>query len=538
MRICFLTLAFFLISFSNSFANYPEPTLKSPRQTMLYFLKTMKGYKLGDQNGILLALKAFDLTSFDETTRTSSGKIVATLLIQTLDRLEYIKVSNFPKKVKGNTWFYKKKLIEVKGDWKEVEIGMTKGLDQKWRFSKNTVTSIPIYYKSVKDRPVVKGVTQLFSFKDKLKKLMPNWTGNKSFIILNGQWLGIFLLIFLAFLIDRIIRIYIGALAKKVMQKKRVNYSDKEQKKFVFPIGLVAFSGVWTLGIRTLELQDQVLSPLIRGGLIIVTLGFVMVAYQLVDLFSLYLEQKARESDNKFDDILAPLFRKTAKFFVVAIGFIFIGDSLTLDMKSIIAGLGIGGLAFALAAKDTIGNIFGSLTVLLDRPFRIGDWVHIDGTVEGMVEEVGLRSTRIRTFYDSLITLPNGRLTNAHIDNYGQRKYRRFTTKVGVQYDTSPEKLEEFCQGIRQIIKDHEFTRKDYFHVYFNGFNNSSLDILVYVFWQVPNWAKELEEKHRFLMDILKLGNKMGIDFAFPTQTIHLQGQDNFETPKSSPVGL
>ncbi|MBT5095065.1 MAG: mechanosensitive ion channel family protein, partial [Halobacteriovoraceae bacterium] len=246
----------------------------------------------------------------------------------------------------------------------------------------------------------------------------------------------------------------------------------------------------------------------------------------------------ARESDNKFDDILAPLFRKTAKFFVVAIGFIFIGDSLTLDMKSIIAGLGIGGLAFALAAKDTIGNIFGSLTVLLDRPFRIGDWVHIDGTVEGMVEEVGLRSTRIRTFYDSLITLPNGRLTNAHIDNYGQRKYRRFTTKVGVQYDTSPEKLEEFCQGIRQIIKDHEFTRKDYFHVYFNGFNNSSLDILVYVFWQVPNWAKELEEKHRFLMDILKLGNKMGIDFAFPTQTIHLQGQDNFETPKSSPVGL
>ena len=123
-------------------------------------------------------------------------------------------------------------------------------------------------------------------------------------------------------------------------------------------------------------------------------------------------------------------------------------------MKGILTGLGIGGLAFALAAKDTLSNLFGSLTVLIDKPFRIGDWVNIGG-IEGIIEEVGLRSTRIRTFYDSLITVPNGTLTNVHVDNYGQRRSRRLNTKIGVQYDTPPERLEAFCEGIRELIRNH-----------------------------------------------------------------------------------
>ena len=110
-------------------------------------------------------------------------------------------------------------------------------------------------------------------------------------------------------------------------------------------------------------------------------------------------------------------------------------------MKSIIAGLGIGGIAFALAAKDTLSNIFGSLTVLVDRPFHIGDWVVIGGETEGNVEDVGLRSTRIRTFYDSIVTVPNGQLTNVVIDNFGQRKYRRYRTNVSVEYSTPLKRL-------------------------------------------------------------------------------------------------
>ncbi|MBT6325612.1 MAG: mechanosensitive ion channel, partial [Bdellovibrionales bacterium] len=120
-----------------------------------------------------------------------------------------------------------------------------------------------------------------------------------------------------------------------------------------------------------------------------------------------------------------------------------------------------------------------------------------------------------------------------HIDNFGMREYRRFKTTIGVQYDTSPEKLEAFCEGIRQIIINHEYTRKDYFHVYFSNFGSSSLDILVYVFWRVPDWATELNEKHRLLIDILRLGNQMDINFAFPTRTLHLfnEEQKNINEP-------
>ncbi|MBT6324705.1 MAG: mechanosensitive ion channel family protein, partial [Bdellovibrionales bacterium] len=328
-----------------------------------------------------------------------------------------------------------------------------------------------------------------------IENYLPKWSHHKFFILTNGQWIGLFFIILAGIILEKLVRIYFGKMTIAVLNKRKItNFSKDLEKKVTFPIGIMTFSGIWIIAVRALGLENEQLSMFLRVGYVLFTCGSVMTAHQLVDVLCLYFEKKAKDSDNKFDDILVPLIRKTAKFFVLAIGIIFIGDSLTLDMKGILTGLGIGGLAFALAAKDTISNLFGSLTVLLDRPFRIGDWVLLDGKVEGTVVEVGLRSTRLRTFYNSVITVPNGQLTNIHIDNFGMREYRRFKTTIGVQYDTSPEKLEAFCEGIRQIIINHEYTRKDYFHVYFSNFGSSSLDILVYVFWRVPDWATELNE--------------------------------------------
>ena len=176
------------------------------------------------------------------------------------------------------------------------------------------------------------------------------------------------------------------------------------------------------------------------------------------------------------------------------------------------------GLAFALGAKDTISNLFGSFTVVLDKPFQIGDWVHLGGTTEGIVEEVGFRSTRIRTFYDSLITVPNNQLTNINIDNYGKRTFRRYSTKLAITYDTPPDKIEAFCQGIRNLIEGYSDTRKDYYNVYLNNLNEYSLDILVYFFWNVDNWSKENACRHRFLLDIIRLAKELKVEFAFPTR--------------------
>jgi MscS family membrane protein len=158
----------------------------------------------------------------------------------------------------------------------------------------------------------------------------------------------------------------------------------------------------------------------------------------------------------------------------------------------------------------------------MDRPFQVGDWVVIGGT-EGTVETVGFRSTRIRTFYNSLVTLPNSNLISAEVDNYGARRYRRWKANLGVAYDTPPEKIDVLCEGIRELVRRHPYTRKDYFHVYLNQYGPSSLDILLYIFWETPDWATELRERHRFAVDVLRLTQHLGVEIAFPTQTLHLK---------------
>ena len=130
-----------------------------------------------------------------------------------------------------------------------------------------------------------------------------------------------------------------------------------------------------------------------------------------------------------------------------------------------------------------------------------------------------MRSTRVRTFYNSVIVLPNSRLTTAVVDNMGKREFRRFTTKLGVQYDTTPEQLEAFCEAIREIIRRHPYTRKDYFQVYVNDLGASSIDILLYMFFECTDWPTELRERHRLLTDIMRVAQRLGVQFAFPTQT-------------------
>lgn len=520
-----------LISDENSSENID---LSSPRHTMKTFLKSMKKFKLGNTEGIQEALKTLDLSALNKNTRKKSGKLAAQRLIQTFDRLERIDYKNIPEKMTGEIWYYKNVEIIIDGRQVPVEIAISKMKNNDWLFTKKTIRSIKTYRKFLSNKKIVKGVIELKNWTNKVKEKMPDWMGHRTMVLLNGQWIGIFLLIFLGILLEKILILYIGGMITRILAKKNSPLAEKAKKNFLGPIGMLFFFAFWSLGIGILEFDDKVLSFLSRAGYVGLTVAAVLAAYHFVDVIAVHFLNLAKKSENKFDDILVPLISKTAKFFIFAIGIVFIGDSLTFDMKNILAGLGIGGLAFALAAKDTLSNIFGSLTVLIDRPFHIGDWVLIGGNIEGTVEEVGLRSTRIRTFYDSQITLPNGQLTNIHIDNYGRREYRRYSTKIGVQYDTPPDKIEAFCEGIRKIILTHKWTRKDYFHVYLSGMGDSALEILIYVFWKVPDWSSELQEKHRLVLDILRLGQELGVEFAFPTQTLHLFNENKSDLPPMS----
>ncbi|MCA9571140.1 MAG: mechanosensitive ion channel family protein, partial [Myxococcales bacterium] len=234
-------------------------------------------------------------------------------------------------------------------------------------------------------------------------------------------------------------------------------------------------------------------------------------------------------TESRLDDQLVPLVRKLLKGAVLVLGLVFVLQNAGVDVGSLIAGLGIGGLAFALAAKDTLANLFGSLTIFVDRPFQIGDWVII-GSVEGVVEEVGFRSTRVRTFYNSVVTIPNSQITNANVDNMGLRPRRRVKMMIGLTYDTPPDLLQAYVEGVRAILAAHPFVQRTYeVHVY--QFSSSSIDILVYYHLVVPGWTEELDSRSQNILEFMRLADELGVSFAFPSTSVYVESTPDKPLP-------
>ena len=207
---------------------------------------------------------------------------------------------------------------------------------------------------------------------------------------------------------------------------------------------------------------------------------------------------------------------------VLAIVFLIRGaDEMGFPAYSVLAGLGVGGLAVALAARDSLANLLGSLLIMFEKPFRIGHYIRLGGS-EGTVEAVGFRSTRIRTQDNSLISIPNNAVVNTTVENLSLRAMRRQRFFVQVTYDTPRDKVEALVAGIRRLILDHSLTNKTNFQVRFNNFSDSSLDILVMFYFDVQDYSVELREREAILLRIMDLANVIGVEFAFPTRTLQI----------------
>ncbi|WP_194777108.1 mechanosensitive ion channel family protein [Pararhodonellum marinum] len=358
----------------------------------------------------------------------------------------------------------------------------------------------------------------------RLLNLLPQ-LGNKVYIGLKfWQLVGVFILILMIFVSHKVFTFLVDRGLLYLLE--RLGYG-KVGEKYLLPVARIVsiylIVVLLDIFIRVLQLPIQVVSwitmILNAAKPFIITIIF----YKLVDLVSMYFAKLAEKTESTLDDQLVPLLRKTLKAFVIVIGSLFIlKDGLQLDIVPFLTGLSIGGLAFALAAQDTIKNFFGSIMIFIDKPFQVGDWI-TSGEVDGTVEEVGFRSTRIRTFRNSVTYIPNGKIADATIDNHGLRKYRRFFTTLTITYDTPPELIEVFVDGLREIVKNHPTTRKDYYNIYFNDLSAYSLNIMFYVFFEVPTWPQELQGRHELLVRILSLANELEVRFAFPTQTLHME---------------
>jgi MscS family membrane protein len=287
--------------------------------------------------------------------------------------------------------------------------------------------------------------------------------------------------------------------------------------------------------ILVMELYVPVLSTILRiGGTprVVTEFGRTMILFASAAWLALVgsgilgsaIVSSERLSLHSLDSQLIKLGARLVGM-VVAIGLLMQAASeLGFPAYSVIAGLGVGGLAVALAARDSLANLLGSVLIMFEQPFRVGHRIRVAGG-EGTVEDVGFRSTRIRTADKSLISIPNNSVVNATVENLSVRDSFRQRLLIQVTYDTSKEKLAAFSQAVKQLIEENPFTIKDNIHVRFNDFGESSLNILVIFYLQVPNYATELEEREKILLQVMTLANEMGVDFAFPTQTLHVDAR-------------
>ena len=512
-----------LLSFiflSVSFNLYANTT--TPRDTFKTFLKAMVQIK--EDSGLKKqhyeqAISTLELDHIGKDVRFEVGKNYANSLIKTIDKIKKVNYDDIPEETNSPIYHFDKRMFKNQ----LLEISLIKKED-KWFFSKTTLNSLELYKRALENVKVANGVKKLDQFADKIRsKLSPSWQ-NKTFIFENWQWLAIVTSFIISYILKIIAKFMIAFLLSHYIKMIKTETNEKLLQA-IDPLADIIFVFLMMKCIGLLDLPPTSLTAINRVIYIAMSIMTVWFAHKVIEYLSGILKTRALTTDSKFDDILIPLLTKTAFVIVYLLGAVLVASSLTIDVTGIIAGLGIGGLAFAFAAKDTLANFFGSIMLVLDRPFDIGD-VITAGDIEGVVDEVGFRSTRIRTFNDSIITVSNGELMNRPIDNKGKRRFRRLVTALGLEYDTPAEKIEAFCEGIRQIILSHQWTRKDNFHVYFNNFGASSLDIKLVVYWKTDDYSRELAEQHRLLIDILRLSKEIGVCFAFPTQTVHMYHEE------------
>jgi len=390
-----------------------------------------------------------------------------------------------------------------------------------WRFDARTVKQLPALFAQVKPLPLVAG-RKILTVADWLEAQLPESLVKHRFLgVKYWQWFGLFAVIVLGLLVDLGVRLLLAVLSRRVATRLHAEHDPEDLRRTLRPLGLAAAALVWLMALNFVELYGTVELVLASALRIFLVLAGTLAAWRLIDLVASVAMARAERTDSRVDDILVRLLTRAFKVFVVTIGFIYGAGALDIPIAPLLASLTVAGVGFSFAAKDTVENFFGSVAVILDRPFDIGDWVVI-GETEGIVEQVGFRSTRIRTFYNSQITVPNSNLVRATVDNYGRRRYRRWRTTLGLQYDTPPHKLLAFTEGVRELVRSHPYTRKDYYQVWCHEFGASSLDVMLYLFFEVPDWNTELRERERLFLDIVRLADQLGVQFAFPTQTLHV----------------
>ncbi len=325
----------------------------------------------------------------------------------------------------------------------------------------------------------------------------------------------------LAFYAAKFLDWVINGWLKQLAAKTETKYDDLILELLRGPVKVVGFVILLNIGLGVFEWPEQAQIYLSRGFIVVVAGSVTYVALKVVDLLlGIWHEKIVSPEDRIFAEQLLPFISKVAKTALVIAAVLLTAENLKWEIKSLLAGLSVGGLALGLAAQDTVANVFGAVAIFLDKPFHIGDRIKVEN-VDGMVETIGLRSTRVRNLDGHHVTIPNKLMGNAVITNITRRPTIKTEMNLGLTYDTPVEKVKRATMLLEEIFRANPKTTD--LIISFNKFADSALNIFVVHVWNGTDVRQHFVEMQELNLNIKERFDAEKIEFAFPTQTVHLK---------------
>ncbi|BAF70476.1 mechanosensitive ion channel family protein [Nitratiruptor sp. SB155-2] len=332
-----------------------------------------------------------------------------------------------------------------------------------------------------------------------------------------AEGFGIFLLFLL---LRKIFTFFVLKIIHKIAKLTTSSFDDKLLEIIEGPLKFAFVILGFYFAFLVMDIENETFDKILKS---LVIFEIFWIFYNMVHVLDETIYKFAKRFGRELYREIGAFFIKTLKIFILAIGLVSILQVWNINVSAFLASLGLGGLAFALAAKDTAANLFGGLSILADRALKIDDWIKV-GDVEGTVEDIGLRTTKVRTFEKSLVTVPNQMIANNPIENFSRRNIRRIKMRIGLVYSTTHEQMNAILNDIRNMLQSHPGIAKNAtLLVNFDEFEDSSLSIFIYCFTNTANWAKYLEIKEDVNLKIMEIVQQHGSDFAFPSESIYIE---------------
>lgn len=501
---------------------------RSPRATMYEFIT---GVHEWEQGGAERALATLDLSFLPAQLRSIEGLILADYLKQIIDRAGFVIWQEIP-----DDPDMPPPLVHYQHPAGSVVIERKSGGEgepDQWLFSAETLKSAPQLFGAIQELPIAEGIdlprplSEFFILREWIRSLSPHLL-HRGIMLENWQWLALGL----AFLFALALARFAGWIATKAIallsRSAGTEIATNVALNFDWPVR-VAVAGLFSLyAFAQLGVAHSGLNFVGRTIALIVAIASGFLVYRLVGVIGADHIRRAEKTPSYVDVIVASIATGFLKLTVIVLTAIACADVVGLPYEGVITGLGIGGVALAFAARDSVANMLGGAMILADRPFKRGDLIETEGQ-RATVEAVGLRSTRLRTFDDSVLIIPNSQLADKAVVNWGRRRRRKVILEIGLTYETPREKLDTFVERLRSVYEAQPSADKTECYIGLKSFGASSFDIELWGYFNVLAYDAQVRAQHALIGDIVDLAKEVGVSFAFPTRTIHVARKDDLQ---------